>query len=277
MREWWTHRGGDGELQLIDSGLGLVPLCRQDGVLRFVGEADLIDYRSPLGNDSAEMISAHLESVEPGTPIHFDSLPSEAAAAVGAGFEAAGITVQRSQHDLTAVVSLPGSYSDWLHSLGRKQRHEVRRKQRRFERAGGKPTLTRFEGQEATAAFAALHRKAGGDKGAFMTEGMEAYFAALHQNAGGRIDVLEGPDGGPIAAAFGFEDDGAYYLYNSAYEPSAAYLSPGIVLVTSLIRSAVRSGKHTFDFLKGDEMYKFRLGAVARPLYEFSAVKGAGS
>ena len=76
-----------------------------------------------------------------------------------------------------------------------------------------------------------------------------------------------------MAASFGFEDDSAYYLYNSAFDPGAAAASPGAVLVDLLISAAVAAGRNRFDFLKGDEDYKFRLGAVPRPLFVVEAVR----
>ena len=114
--------------------------------------------------------------------------------------------------------------------------------------------------------FAEMHRHSSGDKGAFMTDEMEAFFLALHDDVGGIIDVLVAGDGTPAAAAFGFEDDDAYYLYNSAYEPTHRDASPGVVLLAKLIDQEITAGRSRFDFLKGDETYKFRLGAVERPL-----------
>jgi CelD/BcsL family acetyltransferase involved in cellulose biosynthesis len=35
-----------------------------------------------------------------------------------------------------------------------------------------------------------------------------------------------------------------------------------------MIEAAITGGRSRFDFLKGDEPYKFRLGGVARPLFE---------
>ena len=90
-----------------------------------------------------------------------------------------------------------------------------------------------------------------GDKGEFMTAEMEAFFGSLVDDAGAVIDVLVDGAGHSIGAAFGFEDDDTYYLYNSAFDPECAALSPGIVLVTSLIDSVITSGRKRVDFLKG--------------------------
>ena len=95
---------------------------------------------------------------------------------------------------------------------------------------------------------------------------MEAFFRALLDVEGSVVSVLMGGER-PAAAAFGFEDDGAYYLYNSGYDPDLGAASPGVVLVEQLVRYAAGSGRTTFDFLKGDEAYKYRMGATARPLF----------
>ena len=46
-------------------------------------------------------------------------------------------------------------------------------------------------------------------------------------------------------------------------------------MLSHLIERAIEDGKQVFDFLKGDETYKFRLGATARPLYRVTATVGA--
>lgn len=114
---------------------------------------------------------------------------------------------------------------------------------------------------------------ADGRKGSFMSADMEALFASFHA-AGAVIDFLYGDGDDPVAAGFGFEDEAAYYLYNSAYLPDAGAASPGIVLVSELIRQATVKAKARFDFLKGDEVYKYRLGATARPLWRITATVG---
>ena len=78
----------------------------------------------------------------------------------------------------------------------------------------------------------------------------------------------------PASAIFSFEDEQGFYLYNSAFEPELRTLSPGNVMLSHLIERAIERGLLIFDFLKGDETYKFRLGARERPLYRVSATVG---
>ena len=51
------------------------------------------------------------------------------------------------------------------------------------------------------------------------------------------------------------------YLYNSGYDPGVhAALSPGWVLLAHLIERVIESGHRHFDFMRGDEGYKYRFG-----------------
>jgi CelD/BcsL family acetyltransferase involved in cellulose biosynthesis len=81
-----------------------------------------------------------------------------------------------------------------------------------------------------------------------------------------RLDLLEIGDRA-VASTFSFERDGVFYLYNSAFEMDAASISPGFVLVSELIKSAIDRKVRAFDFLRGPERYKYQLGAQAVPLH----------
>ncbi len=240
----------------------------------FAGMADLVDYRSPLGEQGAVTITmaAALEDMPPGTEVLFDSLPEEAAAPLSKAMAEVGMESEPSQHTVAAVLNLPADPDTWLGNLGKKDRHELRRKVRRFEGALGPATLERSHGRgPGLEAFISLHQRAEGAKGRFMDDAMTEFFGDLGDD-GFHVDLLIA-GGRPVAGAFSFEDDAGYYLYNSAYEPDDAPTSPGVVLLWYLIHRAIEDGRAVFDFLKGDETYKFRLGAEPRPLYELRATK----
>jgi CelD/BcsL family acetyltransferase involved in cellulose biosynthesis len=275
LRTWWRERGR-GELLITDSGSSLVALTLRADVLELAGEPDLTDYHSPLGNDPASAICAVVEELPTGVSIRFDSLPAEASRRVAEALHSNGLAPTITQHEVAAVLQLPGTFDEYLASISKKERHELRRKRRRFENERGPATLRRMAGPEAVSLFADLHRRSAGDKGAFMTPTMERFFLALHTDAGGVIDVLVDGSGQAAAAVFSFEDEEATYLYNSAFEPEVGNLSPGNVVLSLLIETAIVRGRTIFDFLKGDETYKFRLGARPRPLFEISAMTGSG-
>lgn len=269
LETWWRHRG-EGEVLFAESPTALLPARLGPGGLEFMGEADLTDYHSPLGTGADGLVADLLSGLGEGTPFCFDSLPEEAAVVVAAGVGRGGREVHCRRHGLAAVLDLPASYDEYLAGLDGKERHELRRKQRRFSAAYGESRLV-DAGRAGLRTFAALHRAARGPKGGFLSEGIEAFFADLLDLEGAYLGLLVPEGREPVAAAFGFRDDRAYYLYNSAYDPVAAAASPGVMLVDLLVRRCLTEGLSRLDLLKGDEAYKFRLGARARPLF---AVEG---
>jgi CelD/BcsL family acetyltransferase involved in cellulose biosynthesis len=180
------------------------------------------------------------------------------------GLATTGLDVTVQPDVLATVLKLrPGA--DFLSTLGKTQRHELRRKRRRYEDRVG-PVVIDTDGHGAFERFAELHRTSPGLKGLFMTGEREELFRALSSQPGWRVDEMFSGDR-VVAALFGFSDATTYYLYNSAYDTEFADVSPGIVLLTHTIEGLAADGFTRFDFLKGDEEYKTRLGASYRQLY----------
>jgi len=266
----WNHRDDTaGELHVMAVDSGAAAFVVTGDHLQFAGQSNLTDYHSPLGPKGAEAVAEALSTL-PVTTFRFDSLPEEARTAVEMAVEMAGGRCTTTEDEVSAVLDLPDSYDAWLASIGKKERHEVRRKRRRFEAEFGEIAIVQH-GAEAINMFCAMHRTAQGDKGMFMTGDMQRYFEDLLDHGGATIHTLE-CDGIPRANAFGFETDDGYFYYNSAYDPDAAMASPGIVLLAALIEAQIARGATVFDFLKGDERYKFKHGAQPRQLF---VVKGS--
>jgi CelD/BcsL family acetyltransferase involved in cellulose biosynthesis len=84
---------------------------------------------------------------------------------------------------------------------------------------------------------------------------------------GGAAQVVElGGDDRCLAEAIVFTHRRTRYLYNMSYDLSLAAASPtgiapGVVLVSHLAEQALNSG-FEFDFLKGAQEYKLRLGGA---------------
>jgi CelD/BcsL family acetyltransferase involved in cellulose biosynthesis len=269
LEVWGRHRA-TGTIRLAESDTLLLPLVEAAGRMEIAGEADLTDYHSPLGEDPGDLESfgAALAGLLPaGTRFRFDSLPEEVAVPLAGGMRAGGVPVAPVGHAAAWVLPLPEDHRIHLDRLRGKDRHEIRRKIRRFEDARGGPRLAARNDPAALEAFFTMHRASGGEKGGFMTPEVERFFRDLAALDEAVVVLLSGDDGQPVAGAFGFEDEFCSYLYNSAFDPAVSELSPGVVLVDRLIAGAIDAGKQRFDFLKGDEAYKRRMGAEPRPLY----------
>ncbi len=183
--------------------------------------------------------------------------------------EANGIHAEVTQEDVAPYIPLPCRYNDYLaNQVDKKQRHEIRRKQRRALRETQVSFHFVNEQDDLDTAmehFVALQRMSRADKEEFMTPQMQEFFKALARcmmDAGYlRLSFLE-MDGVKAATYLAFEYNGSFMLYNSGYHTGDySHLSPGWVLLAYLIQYAIAVGCSVFDFLQGNEEYKYRFGS----------------
>jgi CelD/BcsL family acetyltransferase involved in cellulose biosynthesis len=187
----------------------------------------------------------------------------------------AGWVVTREQEDVCPIVTLtPGmDYEGYLATLGKKERHEIRRKVHRAEAAGEVRLESSTNPAQDLDAFVELHQKRWGAEGLFPpTEGGAAsrrFFALLFEDCAptGIVDLSFLTVGGRrIAAGVTFDDGKGVFYYNAGVEPDARELSPGVVMVACYIQRAIELGRTRLDFLRGDEPYKYEWGAVDSPI-----------
>lgn len=183
--------------------------------------------------------------------------------------EAAGHTVLVKQEDVAPQFALPLHYETYLQEqVDKKQRHEIRRKQRRAEREAeigfyivGKEHSLEAEVDD----FVALQRASREDKADFMTPAMRRFFGAVARrmlDAGYLRLCFLTINEEKAASLYAFEFDRKFLLYNSGYDPDAhAQLSPGWVILAYSIQYAIAAGCRVFDFMQGDEEYKYRFGS----------------
>ena len=274
LTAWHEELGQEAQAWQASSDHGELLLMKlSDGTLELLGEGDLCDYHSPLGDlDVAdfEIVGEALSAQS--HHLSFDSLPAEASEPMANGLAAAGFDPDVRQHQSALVLELPKTVDDFYANLGKKERHELRRKRRRYEESIGKVSLRTHEAGSTAGIneFVRLHRLSPGPKGQFMNGDRERFFRRLAAQPGWRTDLLETP-AGASACLFGYSDASGYYLYNSGFDPALAHGSPGLVVLTAMIEHTIEQGLGVFDFLKGDEDYKVRLGASPRPLFVIEA------
>lgn len=185
-----------------------------------------------------------------------------------------GLAVDWHLHDVSPVIELPPTWEEYLGQLDKKQRHEIRRKLRRLEEAGGRWQVQRTgDGMNtAVAQFIDLHKKSQPDKHLFMDARMQQFFVEMAQTLDRhqwvQIEFVE-VNGVRAAALFNFVYADRVLVYNSGFDPSQfAPLSPGVALFALSIRNAIGEKRRAYDFLRGDEDYKYRFGAKNTEIYE---------
>jgi CelD/BcsL family acetyltransferase involved in cellulose biosynthesis len=181
--------------------------------------------------------------------------------------------------DRAPFVALPASFEGYLSSLGKKERHELRRKMRRAEERlpGLAFRLTRSEEELARdlPSFLDLHRKSHPEKERFMDGRMAAFFREIAEGflrAGALRLAFLSSGGEDVASVFQFRTGRALLLYNSGYDPERREAQPGLVLIARCIENALGEGAEEYDFLRGTERYKYDLGGVDRAVYRVTVL-----
>lgn len=186
-----------------------------------------------------------------------------------------GWTLNVEREDVCPVATLPAgaTLDDYLATLGKKERHEIRRKVRRAEAAGEVRLDDSPDPIADLPAFIDLHQRRWGADGLFPdTEGgaqSRVFFRRLFElfGPGGPLRLAFLTVGGKrVGACVSFEAGDAVLYYNAGVDPEARDLSPGVVMVERLVRRALERGARRLDFLRGDEPYKYEWGAVDEPV-----------
>lgn len=287
QRLWWSYLGrGDlavlsvraDDGQLAGVGSWFVESEAGQRVIRGVGCVETTDYLDVVyGPDGAEaVLGALVDYLAEANDIAWDlldlcNIPADSPTLqhLPALAQAKGWQVETRVQAVVPVVALPDDYETYLANLNKKQRHEMRRKRRRAEAwEGGTAWYTvgpQHNLTQETGDFLALMAASAPDKADFLAEGNNrAFFEALAQvgmeEGWLRLQMLRAADD-PAGAIFAFACGGHLMVYNSGMDITTyGPLSPGWVLFGYSIEDAIEQGFKAYNFLRGDEDYKYRLG-----------------
>ncbi len=255
---------------------------RDDGVLESVG-ASVTDYLDPLilpeiEEDvwrvilkllaklrTAKRPEVALHSIRPGAPCRL-LLPKLAAEA--------GFAFEEKIAEYTPQLTLPKTWDEYLATLDAHERKETRRKINKVMTKGaGRLVRCSADPDEIAKTLEhtyALMEQAPGGKGEFVKTTLRHLLArgVPPMIAAGRLwlTTLYVNDQ-PAAVTIQFPHAGGPMLYNCGYDNAKREWSPGVVLTAETIRLAIEAGAPVYDLLRGQEGYKYKLGAVDQPLW----------
>ena len=257
----------------------------------FFGASYHADYATVLAAPGdlprvADLLAAHLvdlvmsgevDRVDLRRLAESDPLLDLLAVALGREVRGSPLGMRLVQEDVCPVIDLEEDWPAQLARLDRKSRHEVRRKLRRAEREG--PIELRYLPLDEAAAerFIRFHQARWGAAGLFAEgvdgdrgrvfirrlaelEGAAAEGATAAGAAGlhiGEVSVA----GEPLYLLAGFASGDTCFFYNAGLDPARLDLSPGIVGTAAYLRDRIERGDARFDFLRGDEPYKYQWAA----------------
>ncbi len=290
LSEWWKTLGGGewqhAELVLISASengqlVGIAPFFITDyegqKALMMVGSIEISDYLDLIVSeaDLPRFLSGLLDFLGSGvdgewSTIDWYNLPdsSPTLAALKAESERRGWSYQEEIYRPTPRIPLNGSFDEYLSHIDKKQRHEIRRKMRR---AAESEKNVRFHvidqsadiESEMNAFFDLMVQDP--NKEQFLHPEMREQMSVTIRNAFQRgylwLAFLE-VDGSKAAASLNFNYKNKLWGYNSGVGREHMELSPGWVLLADVIQWCSENGRQEFDFMRGDEDYKYRFGGV---------------
>jgi len=277
----WTVENQDGEVMLI------APLTVSDGEARFPYNDDLVDYAdfvAPRGRVAPAALAALLTELSDSaaaTRLTLKSIPDDSATvkALTDGGGGRDWRVSVETEDPAPYKILSTAWDDYLLTLRRKDRHELKRKLKRIAAAGDVALRILTDADEIAANlgdFFELHRLSSSAKKEFMTPARQGFFSAVIARFArlgmARLNFLE-LDGERVATSVSFVSGGVNYLYNSGYNPQFRELSAGLINHALSIRALIKDGVSKMDFMRGDEQYKYHLGATDRRILTVNIVR----
>jgi len=291
QKTWWKYDNQGRHLRIItvseENGrlCGIAPLYSEEKngeqKLMLLGSADLCDYLDFIVVKGEEehfyhtLLSYLISSAKQKTILCLNSLQQHSPTLhyFKENSYSKFYTLDIHLEDTAPSLNLPSDFESYLNRLSKKDRHEIRRKMRRAEK-GSKIDFKRINHLPQIMlkmpSFLNLFSKSAGEKREFLNRQREMFFLTLAQEFSG-MGWLElftlSFDEKEVAYLLCFNYHDTIYLYNSAYDPSYSTFSPGIVAITYCIEDAINRRIKRFDFLRGNEPYKYHFGAQDQKLY----------
>lgn len=294
INAWWQGLGGGewskGELYVVTARqeqgelIGIAPLFLTDNkdgepALMLLGSIEISDYLDVIArpDDLPEFMEALLEYLAgenlPGYHVLdwynlLESSPTLPALQMAA--EKLGWSCEEQALQHCPYIPLPGDWEKYICGIDKKQRHEIRRKMRRSEEyylpvrwyiSQDGPNLK----QEVDDFLRLMANDE--DKAKFLTPGMREQMHSIIEAASkaGWLQLAFIEVNGQKAAGYlNFDYMNHIWVYNSGLDFQYGELSPGWVLLGYLLEWANENQRVSFDFMRGDEQYKYRFGAVDR-------------
>jgi len=291
---WWQTLGGgewpNGELMIVtarqddDRLAGIAPLFITKGPdekekIMLLGSIEISDYLDLIASpaDLPKFVEALLDLLSADASVVWQTLDwynlpenSPTLPALKAAAEKHGWSYTQETLQPCPVISLPGDWEAYLASIDKKQRHEIRRKIRRAEESERAVRWYIVEDkkrldEEMEDFFSLMAQDP--EKAAFLTPAMRTQMLASARaafDAGWLQLAFMEVDGDKAAGYLNFDYDGHIWVYNSGLSFEYRELSPGWVLLGYMLQWANDHKRKSFDFMRGDEDYKYRFGGINR-------------
>ena len=243
--------------------IGILAATVSNDEIRSLGDERVTDLNDLLALPGQEKkVAETLADFVSEKGLRLDLFPLEVDSDLHTGLRCRLDKIKVDRKDACPLLELPQSWDDYLQGLDGKSRHELRRKMRRINET----VLHDVKSADVDILFR-LMTVSDNSKKEFLTPDIMAFFKELmnlfERNGWLRLRALY-RDGKPVGIILAFALKSRVFLYNMGFDPAYRQISPGIMTVALDIHSAISEGYEYYDFLRGDEDYKYRFGARER-------------
>ncbi len=186
---------------------------------------------------------------------------------------AAGCREMVMPRNVCPYAELPRTFAAYLKTLSHNVRYNFRRRLKALQKEGPLALAVLRRPEEIEARFADLVRLHGSrftsqDKtSTFLAPDVQTFhrktLKACSDASIPRLFLLE-LRGAPVAALYGFSMGTRFLFFQAGIDPQWSRLSVGLVMMGSVIEQAIKDGHTEFDFLRGEEAYKFQWATGVR-------------
>jgi len=303
MHTWWRHLAEDRKLHIIlvrrDRELiAIAPLCLRTARMGYLLPITTFEFLGVgyVGSDYPDLIiraGAEQLALQALTKYLVDrNLILELSQVLSTSSYMSGLQSLIKEHGwqvsskvthICPYINLTGlDWETYLASVGHSHRYNYRRRLKNLQKEFVDFQFEQIHSEDQVKVtllkLIELHNLRWNERGgsdAFHRPGLLSFHAdishgALRQDSL-RLYVLR-LNGKVAAILYGFKYNNVFYYYQSGFDTSLARYSVGMVIMGLAIKSALEEGMEKFDFLHGDEEYKYRWASERHELIRISCV-----
>ena len=281
---WIEHFGNNYDGELIFNDIFFAPIKIKNKVASFIGSKDLVDYNNFLSNgnsfDTLELFLEKLFALDIQS-LRLDSISEETLLFNTLKNNTLGLkyNIIIKEEDVAPYIILPENWDQYLLSLNKKRRHEIKRKIRRLEEnvkfsSGDLNSIS--DKDEILEDFFRLHKLSSEEKKSFMNKKREDFFTDLILDYLNKESLLYSYlkiDNKTVACSISFIMNNNRYLYNSGFDPDYIKHSSGLLNHVFAIKRSIENNFNIFDFMRGNERYKYDLGGIDKKVFSIHLEK----
>lgn len=259
---WQTVFGNSFEPYYLSiNNTVIAPFIKKDQTVMWSGGEEIADYLDSIGPEE-EKKSAWPEIIEylkkeKINSINLRNIPENSSTIT---FFKTLPNAKIIQEDTTPKIELPSTWNTYLESLEHKNHHELERKVRKFERE--QKEIVMYDSTDPVAdtdLFLSL-MKLDERKKIFLTYDMELFFRNMIKTFQKNIILtILTISGIPAATMLAFHWEDSLMGYNSGFDEQQ-FSGAGFYLKSMHIKRAIENNIKTYNFLQGNERYKYELG-----------------